>query len=52
MLFGLVSQNGNEPLCSLEFREFLDWLRNYQLQKRDSATQVQFVIIIITELGV
>ena len=27
----------NEPSCVVECGEFLDWLRNYWLLKRDSA---------------
>jgi len=51
MHFGFVSHNVNETSCSIKGRELLDLLRNCQLQNRDSAAQIQFVINIIIELG-
>jgi hypothetical protein len=33
-----VVKNGNEPSGSIKCGEYLDWLRNYQLPKKVSAS--------------
>jgi hypothetical protein len=43
-------KHGNEPFGSINDWEFLDWLSDYQLLKKDSAPWSWLVRLIATEL--
>ena len=38
-------EHGNEPSLFIQCRKLLDWLRNYELLREDSAVRIYFELI-------